>query len=150
VNIYIAGSSQELARALAAAERADSLTKGLSAAGHLEITNRWWDTILKRGDANPVDAPFHERMKYAQEDLQGVRDADILWLLYPTPGLRSVGCFWEAGYADALGLEVIISGPGQESSIFTTRGCSFSSDEEALSYLEQQAFFSGECDAVVH
>lgn len=142
-NIYLAGSSQELARALRCADMLDTMVSGMKGHGKLEITNRWWDTIIKRGDANPVDAAYHERLKYANDDLQGVKDADILWLLYPTPGLRSVGCFWEAGYADALGVEVLISGPGQESSIFTTRGASFATDEGALEYLQEIAFLEG-------
>lgn len=150
-NIYIAGSSQELARALEVSDKVDAMAASFKGHGQLEITNRWWQTVLDRGCANPVEAPFHERMKYASDDLLGVREADILWLLYPTPGLRSVGCFWEAGFADALGIEVIISGPGQESSIFTTRGASFATDDAALAYLEQLTFMDGNtADNVLH
>jgi hypothetical protein len=137
--VYIAGSSQEMGRV---AQIAGLISEHNVDNQHAQIiiTIRWWDTIAARGDANPVDAPFHERAMYAADDLDGVQVADVVWLLMPTPGKTSVGCYWEAGYADALRKEILISGDMLERSIFTTRGACFSTDLAALDYLFDIAF----------
>jgi len=67
-----------------------------------------------------------------------VREADLLWVLMP-PG-RSDGAFFEAGYADALGKEIVFSGPGTDRTIFTARACCFEEDESAWDYIVDRYF----------
>lgn len=138
--VYLAASSREIERVRHVASLVNEHNLTHPESENIILSTAWWDVISARGEANPVDAPFHERMKYAADDLQGVKGSDVLWLLYPRLGQSSVGCFWEAGYADALGLEIVISGPGQEHSIFTTRGCTFETDVGALDYLQTLVF----------
>ena len=100
----------------------------------IEVTGKWWDVIEARGEANPA-SEFTERMKYAADDLKNLRDASVLVLLMPEPNNTTIGAYWEAGYADALGLEILIVGENLERSIFTTRGCCFHSPDTAADYL---------------
>lgn len=141
IYLYIAGSSTEIERAKAAAEMVAQHNR-LYPHAQIHITNTWWTTIENRGDANPVDAPFHERMKYAADDLDGVQTCDMLWLLLPPVGTQSIGAYWEAGFADALRKEILISGTTHERSIFTTRGACFNEDQSAMDYLADCAFNS--------
>lgn len=129
--IYIAGSSRQIERAKAAAR---ALAKEFPG-GEVTITHRWWDIVEKVGEANPVDAQFHERMCWAADDLKGVEDADVVWLLMPPKELPCIGAYWEAGYADALGIDLVISGPDLERTIFTARGCCYDTDAAALDYI---------------
>lgn len=129
--IYIAGSSKEIDRAKAAAR---ALEKEFPK-NEVVITHRWWNVIDKRGAANPADAEFHERMIWAHDDLRGVEDADVVWLLMPPPESETIGAYWEAGYADALGIDLVISGPMLERTIFTARGACYNTDEGALDYI---------------
>lgn len=140
--MYIAASSREIPRVERAVEAIEAHNRQHPEAA-ITITHEWHKIIRERGDANPVDAPFHERARYAQEDLVGVREADYLWLMMPVN--NGIGCFWEAGYADALGVDIVISGPQLERSIFTARGCCYSDDESALNYLFDTAFLEFDC-----
>lgn len=137
--LYIAASSTEIERAKAVVDLVKNHNRMYPHA-KIEITNHWWETIEARGDANPVDAPFHERMKYAAEDLDGVMCCDILLLLMPPVGVGTVGAYWEAGYADAMRKDVVIAGDMLERSIFTTRGCCFNEDQSAVDYIADIAF----------
>ncbi len=79
----------------------------LRAGGH-EITHDWVSIIMDRGEANPTDASVEERRAWADEDLAGVRAADAMVLLMPEGS--GLGCFWEAGYAQALGIPMLVVG----------------------------------------
>ena len=76
----------------------------LTKAGHT-ITHDW----TNENDSHCVS--FEERIEYqqrcAQNDLQGVRDADVL-VLIPHPNGK--GCYYEFGAAMALNIPVIILG----------------------------------------
>ncbi len=138
--IYIAGSSSDMTRIrrwMATLQEFNAGELAVAAAPGIELTHDWVAVIEKRGEANPV-ATFHERASWAGDDLSGVREADLLWVLMP-PG-QSDGCFWEAGYADALGKEVVISGVNHERTIFTARGCCFEHDESAWDYIVDRYF----------
>jgi nucleoside 2-deoxyribosyltransferase len=145
--VYIAGSSTELDRMQKLAAAIDTHNQ-LNPLSRIEITGKWWDVIQARGEANPINAPFHERAAYASDDIAAVKEADFLLLLMPPVGVNSVGCYWEAGYADALDKEVLIAGDSLERSIFTTRGACFNSDEAALEYLMDIVFATFDVDAV--
>lgn len=87
---YLAGASAEL-------ELCKHWRDRLRAAG-VEITHDWIATIEAVGDANPADASREQRAKWADEDLDGVANADVFWLLMPPPG-RGWGAGVELGYA---------------------------------------------------
>ncbi len=135
MNLYLAGSSGDMTRVRGAFAKIAAFTAGERLANFpgIHITHDWISVIAARGEANPTNATFHERTQWAAEDLAGVRAADVLWLLMP-PGI-SDGAFYECGYADALGKNIVISGPGAERTIFTSRGNCFTSDEAAYDHI---------------
>ncbi len=107
MRVYVASSYSDYPRARAA-------MTALRAAGH-DITHDW--TALADQFPND-DAPLHLRAQHAREDLQGVRDADVVLLLTPSDRGRGCGCWIETGAALALGKPVIITGPQRARSIF--------------------------------
>lgn len=132
--LYLAGSSNEMDRVKQIAAEINSLDKSLAEHGdRLIITHKWWDVIEDRGEANPA-ATAHARRNWAVQDIQGVKDADLFWMLWPHEPTGSGGCFWEAGYADSLDTEMITSGP-TERSIFAARTAEFMTDAGAFEYL---------------
>ncbi len=135
--LYIAAASSEISRVrtLVAAIKEINLTIE-NQEDHIVITHDWCSVIEERGHANPSNAPYHERLQYATEDIKGVKYADLLWALMPSPGHASVGLWWECGYADSLGTDIVISGTGHESSIFTSRAACFNTDYAALEYIK--------------
>lgn len=143
--IYIAGSSSDLDRVrkwMATVQEFSAGEMTVAAAPGIELTHNWVASIERAGGANPVNVSFHERASWAADDLIGVREADLLWVLMP-PGI-SDGAMWEAGYANALGKELIISGPNTERTIFTARACCFETDEAAWDYIVD--FYFNELD----
>lgn len=134
VYIYLAGSSNELPRVKRAAQWLERLNAELKEAGdEAVITNAWWTDVESAG-ANPAGAESHARRAWAAADLQGVKDADIFWMLFPEEPTSSGGCFWEAGFADSLDTQMVLSGP-TERSIFSARACEYASDEAAFRYI---------------
>jgi hypothetical protein len=125
VRIYVAASSEELNRAKGVMERLERL-------GHT-VTKDWVIEVEQVGTANPRDATADQRAAWAQEDLDGVAQADLVWLLMPTG--HSVGAFWEAGYAQAMHKRLIVSGDHQRSIFPATAHRCFDTDEEALKYI---------------
>lgn len=140
MKIYVAASSQEIERARQVTQWLHEFSTRLEPGEELILTHDWVQIIDERGDANPVDAGFTERYQYAMADLVGVRNADVLWLLLPDAEKHSVGCYWEAGYADALGKDIIISGGEPLRSIFTTRGKYHDRDFAAFEAVKDAVF----------
>jgi nucleoside 2-deoxyribosyltransferase len=124
MRVYVAASSAELERAAQAMD----LVEG---AGH-ELTHDWVSVVIERGDANPVDAPEGQRMAWAEADLEGVEEADVVWLLMPNTG--GLGAFWECGYAHALGKRIVISGAvdRQRRTIFAAGHAGYETDAIAF------------------
>lgn len=139
MKLYIAGASREPERVRAAMEAAKAL-------GH-EITVDWLREIEQAGAANE-GLTTAQRVYYANRDLEGVDEADLVWLLAPA-GTGSAGAWVELGYA--LGLrsdrtmlrplwQVIVSGSQQDRCIFTDLADKrFREDQEALDYLAELA-----------
>lgn len=100
MKIYIASMSDD-SRLLGFVNQVDDLEG-------VEITHRWWDEVAAVGSANPADASDFDRRVWAEQDLQGVADADVLVLLWPIG--PSVGAFVEYGYALALNKTIILVG----------------------------------------
>jgi nucleoside 2-deoxyribosyltransferase len=55
------------------------------------------------------------------------------------PG-QSDGAMFEMGYADALGKDIVVSGPNTGRTIFTARGEEFDDDERAFSFIVDRYF----------
>lgn len=124
MKIYIAGSSNEL-------DLCDSYMKRVRALGHT-ITVDWVEMIRLKGSANPRDASVDERRNYAYDDLAGVAEADLVWLLIPKIGGKR--CWVELGAAIAQGKQVIASGDTL-CSIFCALVDEFPDHEMALEWL---------------
>lgn len=104
-SIYVAGSSRER-------ELVSAYQTALKAAG-------WWlahDWVAQMNACHipDVDLPIEAQRRYAEQDLAGVRRAQVFWLLVPsTP---SIGAYVELGYALGLdtrdhgGPRVVVSG----------------------------------------
>jgi nucleoside 2-deoxyribosyltransferase len=119
--VYVAASSKQM-------DRASQAMAQLRAAGH-EVVHDWPAIIEARGVANPLDATQDERWDWAIDDLQGVKRADVLWLLVPNE--EGAGAFVELGYALALGKPVIASGVYLRS-IFTAMAACYDRDDQAF------------------
>ena len=122
--LYIGGSSQELERAWTWSEYARE-------AG-FTVTSTFVEDIRLEGETNPSD--YNLARGYADRCAQQVLGSEIFWMLMPED--ISHGVFWEFGLAHGSGIYVVVSGEGQENSIFTTLGdLRVPTEEEALDKL---------------
>lgn len=96
MKVYIGGGSDER-------EQVQSLMAALVARG-VEITHDWTRCVGYNRESVPA-----ERREWARQDLDGVRAADIVWIV--APAQKSEGSAVEMGYAMALRKRVIVSGP---------------------------------------
>lgn len=138
MKIYIAGSSNELERA----ETAISVANGAG----MVVTFDWTRLVREVGDANPKAATQSQKQHWAWNDLEGVKLADLFWLL--TPKTHSVGAWVEMGFAIAQNIPVIASPmPG---SIFGGIAHFFDSDKLAFEEILLRAAAGKELEAVRH
>jgi len=107
--VYVAASSREL-------ERAEGAIQALKDLGHT-VVHDWPALVRAVGSANPRHASDDKRMMWASEDLNGVSDADVFWLLMPNVE-GGFGAGVELGYAIAGQGAIVCSGPVKRS-IFT-------------------------------
>jgi hypothetical protein len=138
--IYVAGAWVEQdtrARPMMAAVRGAG--RGFS------ITHDWTTPREEREarKAQGITADAHlsqqERRQHALEDLRGVEEADVFWLLAPE-GKEGCGSWVELGYALALARQtysrfVIVSGGNFKRTIFTEMARVFATDEEAFRFI---------------
>lgn len=96
MKIYVAGGSAER-------ESVASVIAALRHAGHV-ITHDWTSC-----DGYARESVPDERRRWAREDLDGVRAADLVWLLAPAE--LSEGSSAELGAVLALRKRVVVSGP---------------------------------------
>jgi nucleoside 2-deoxyribosyltransferase len=126
VRVYVAGSSGQI-------ERAKSAIAALRERGHI-VTHDWPVLVERVGSANPPDASSADRTDWATDDLKGVHDADVFWLLMPSTD--GFGAAVELGYALAHGRPVVVSGGTPSRSIFTELATwMFDRDDQALDEL---------------
>ncbi len=80
-----------------------------------------------------------EQMRWAAEDLDGVRRADLLWLICPAE--KSEGAHAELGFALALGKLIVVSGPANaQHRIFPLlAGIHYPSHADALAMVIREA-----------
>lgn len=95
LKVYVAASSREL-------ERVDRALAGLSKIPNVEVTYRWIDDMREQMAKGRTDKDLtrEEALEVGDACLQGVYDADLVWLLYPNEPTR--GAWVELGYARAL------------------------------------------------
>lgn len=96
--VFVAGPSAEMQRCgqVIADVRRLLGPEAITYDWHLEMTA---GRVLSEG----------EEGEQAELDLQGVRDADLVWLLLPSPGMVTVGAWVEIGGALILGKPVVAS-----------------------------------------
>jgi len=116
---------------------------------YVELSWDWLSKIDEARDAglNEKDGKTAFRAQAAINDLIGVENAAVFWLLAPSIGGR--GCFFESGYAYVLqrmapkatrSKLLIVSGPDWQNTIFTELfNCKFDSDAVAFVWLTQHA-----------
>lgn len=127
MNIYVAAAFAEYPRARAA-------MAALRARGHV-ITHDW--TAL--ADVYPNDdAPTHLRQLHAREDLEGVRDADLVIVLTPADRSRGAGLWVEMGAALALGKPVVIAGEQRARNVFCELATQTEHDADAIYTVDDQ------------
>lgn len=109
MKVYIAGGSPER-------EQVRSMMSALRARG-VEITYDWTQSVGYSRFMVPA-----ERRKQARLDIEGVRAADVVWIMAPEK--KSEGSAVEMGAALALRKRVIVSGPHArlESRLFALLG----------------------------
>jgi hypothetical protein len=119
VKVYVAGASREMDRCAAAM----ALVRELGGT----ITCDWVENVRALGAANE-GMTDEARRSFATEDLKGVSDADVLWLLAPEG--PSAGAWTELGFALALRsttrhhererpMRIVVSGAASARSIFS-------------------------------
>lgn len=131
MNVYVAASSREMARATIAFQ-------GVKKAADLTIAHDWISQIREVGVANPSNVPEGLRRSWAMDAMEKIRTAPILWLLLPET--ETVGAWCEFAMAQAFHAvqngprrRVVTSGPdvARYRSIFTSLAHShFTTDAE--------------------
>lgn len=129
--IYVAGASAE-------ADRASRWIAALESAG-ITVTFDWPKHIKSVGDANPAHASPAQRAAWAEEAIYAVGQADMFWLLAPSPGIATAGAYVELGYwhaqtylHSALADQTYVSGSTTTVSIFHALGREYTMDEDAF------------------
>jgi nucleoside 2-deoxyribosyltransferase len=99
--IYVAGASAEV-------EPIGEYINKLRKEG-LRITHDWTREVKLAKAAGRSDQDFdvEERQKLADNDIRGVENCDIFWLIVPN---NSIGAWVEYGYALSLRKLIIVSG----------------------------------------
>ena len=125
MKVYVCGGSSEMN------EVADLMGR-LREMGHT-ITHDWIATIRANGEANPRGASHRQRVRWSAEDIAGIEEADVVWVVLPVK--PSFGCAFEAGFALGHGHSMIVSGDWR-ASIFTSQAeARFNQHEHALEWL---------------
>jgi len=99
MKVYVAGAWGHRNGLLQSQVRAACIMAGW------DITYPWWSY-----DQNTAEK--------AIEDLRGVRDADVLVVVFEDPSYRYQGCWVEFGYALAKGIPVLVIGNAGDACLF--------------------------------
>lgn len=132
MRVYVAGSSRELPRVRWAMDE-------IRAIGGT-ITEDWASKVERQLADGMTDADLseHVRSEAVEACLNGVRAADVFWLLAPPDTAPSRGAWVELGYALGLRragahLAIVASGGHARRSIFTSHeGVIVSRDESVI------------------
>jgi Nucleoside 2-deoxyribosyltransferase len=138
VNVYVAGAWIEQET------RARPWIAKLRAAG-IHITHDWTVAEARPGVTSDAELTPEERRAFAKADFDGVRNADVVWLLAPNEK-GACGAWVELGIALGSGIGIIyVSGLKAKRSIFTELAMlACSTDEEAFQHITQLiAYYKG-------
>lgn len=136
MKVYVAGPSSE-------PERVRSIMDMVTAYGWT-VTHDWLKVIEEHGHADP--ASREARSQVAADDLYGIAEANIFWLLAPEKrgmGLepRFTNAWVELGYALALRQRdcdyAIVSSGVTGACIFASHGMEFPDDQSAWAHLRR-------------
>lgn len=137
LRVYVAGASAEV-------DMVATFIGRLREAG-VVITYDWTADVLtsRARGVRDEDLTPGVRQACATADLQGVAQADVMWLL--TPANASTGAWTELGFAIGTGTPLIISGEQARRSIFTEGRHCVATHEDALRHLldRQRALAQG-------
>lgn len=128
MKVYLSGASKELNRCCL--WRDNLIKEGI------DITVDWMKEIEKNGFGDEF-IPGKRRAQFAKNDINGVLDADVFWLLVPNN--QSLGAWVELGAALSKsiiigGIDIITSGPWR--SIFMDLAdMKFVTDDDAFNYI---------------
>lgn len=100
--VYVAGSSQELARVRA-------VQAALCAAG-CAITHDWTQSVEAAGSGSPETVTPTDELEAWFADLRGVCAADIVVVLAPRAPATTIGAWVELGVAWGYGVPVVLVG----------------------------------------
>lgn len=140
MKIYVAGSSKDI-------DRCEAMVAACRAMG-LEITVDWVAVMRASPPDSACDATYLETC--ARNDIRGVKEADVVWVVGPSVSKPSTGCWGELTAALALGKPVLYSAPPRAAAhwpesvhaqhvpqfcIFTTLAERFESDGDVLAHL---------------
>lgn len=133
MKLYIAGASAE-------AERCKALGEWCRRFGH-EITVAWWDAVLA-AKTHDRDLTEEARIEFAGQDLVGVLDADLFWIVVPEE--RGVGAWVEFGFAIGSSAQrpkqrIIVSGDWKKSIFTSLAHDKFDTHEDALAFVQSLA-----------
>lgn len=130
LRVYVAGAAVERH------ERAIPAMATLREAG-ITITHDWTVSMVDVGsaDRSEADVPEEVRQRCAMEDAAGVSSADVVLLLAPNER-GSSGAWVELGLAVGYGIPVLVAGPKNGRTIFTSLAARrFETDAEAIEHL---------------
>lgn len=126
LRVYVAASSKEL-------ERAKWAMAQVRALGH-DITHDWVRCVEQEGEANPAAATLSQCQKWAWDDLEGVSNADVVWVLMPDQDGFGAGV--ELGYALSNPyMRIICSGPTRRSIFSALADNCFPNDSDVVEEL---------------
>ena len=129
-HVYVAAASSDL-------DRAERWMRLLGAAD-IGVTSTWVDVIRASGlEGNPRDATQPQRRDWSDADLNGVRNADLVWFLVNNTA-PARGAYFECGYARGLDKVLVFSGDTKQS-IFPALGQEYAEDIDAFAAICRMA-----------
>lgn len=127
--LYISGASSEHKRAAA--------LEAALAGNPISVSDRWWRDAASWTGRDGEHTP-DERRRITRHHFANIEQADVFWLLVPSPGHYSRGAWAETGFAQAQSraLTIVVSGERFLDSVFTSlTDRQFLTDDEALAYV---------------
>ena len=127
MKIYICGGSTEL-------DEVASRIRQLRELGHT-ITYDWVTVVRANGGVgNPRSATYTQRLRWSDDNIQGVETANIVWAILPKQS--SFGCAFEIGCAIGCSRPVIVSGDWR-ATIFSSQALArFDEHDRAVEWLK--------------
>lgn len=127
MKFYVAGASRQI-------ERAERAMAALRAMGH-DITEDWCAAIRAERARGVEDHELTQEQaaEYADRCIEGVKAADVLWVLLSDFG---AGMWVELGAGIVTDRAILVSGTATKGHVFRAKAhASFATDDEVLEYV---------------